>query len=206
MQTSLQLELGRRHRRRATGVRRLLEQSAPTRCPASANGDHSRIDAEEPARRVVIADQLCGDFTPVCWPAAGGPRSASRILLSSPFARACFERFEAAGGDGPTACAATARADPGGTLHLSDGPHQLLALPPINALMGERTPPWRSAAAAVVEQVWRPGLQFRTPRRSRDGPFRALPLPAGECDLGPCHGHTTGSDPGAAGNHEQRKA
>jgi non-lysosomal glucosylceramidase len=126
------------------------------------NGEYYNIDAES-GTPVVMADQLCGDFYARLLglpPVVADARAGSTL---NAIKEACFERFEG----GKLGVANGLRRD--GTPLDPNGTHPLEVWTGINfglaayyRLMGQ-TETALAITGAVVDQVYRGGLQFRTP-------------------------------------------
>jgi non-lysosomal glucosylceramidase len=139
-----------------------LEQSRANFDTLLWNGEYYDIDAES-GTPVVMADQLCGDFYARLLglpPVVSETNSRSTLKAVK---EACFERFEG----GRLGVANGLRRD--GTPLDPNGTHPLEVWTGINfgiasyyRLMGD-TPTALAITSAVVEQVYRGGLQFRTP-------------------------------------------
>jgi non-lysosomal glucosylceramidase len=139
-----------------------LEQSRANFDRLLWNGEFYAIDAES-GTPVVMADQLCGDFYArlLGLPSVVSDAHAHSALRA--IREACFERFEG----GRLGVANGLRRD--GTPLDPKGTHPLEVWTGINfglaayyRLMGE-TSTALAIAGAVVEQVYKGGLQFRTP-------------------------------------------
>jgi non-lysosomal glucosylceramidase len=137
------------------------------------NGEYYRIDAES-GTPVVMADQLCGDFYARLLdlpPVVADERARSSLAAVR---EACFERFEG----GRLGVANGLRRD--GTPLDPQGTHPLEVWTGINfglaayyRLMGEEATA-TAICAAVIDQVYGGGLQFRTPEAiTAAGTFRA---------------------------------
>ncbi|MEB3303274.1 MAG: GH116 family glycosyl hydrolase [Cyanobacteriota bacterium] len=173
MAQRLQLELGLNTAEEQLEMGRWLEQSRSNFDRLLWNGEFYSIDAES-GTPVVMADQLCGDFYARLLglpPVVADDRARSAL---GAVRDACFERFEG----GRLGVANGLRRD--GTPLDPKGTHPLEVWTGINfglaayyRLMGDTTTAL-AIAAAVVEQVYGGGLQFRTPEAiTAVGTFRA---------------------------------
>ena len=158
----LQLELGLDTTTEQRDFGQWLEQSRANFDRLLWNGEYYAIDAES-GTPVVMADQLCGDFYARLLglpPVVADERAHSSLRA---IREACFEGFEG----GQLGVANGLRRD--GTPLDPNGTHPLEVWTGINfglaayyRLMGD-TQTALAIAGAVVEQVYRGGLQFRTP-------------------------------------------
>ena len=162
MAQRLQLDLGLETSSEQREFGEWLEQSRANFDRLLWNGDFYRIDAES-GTPVVMADQLCGDFYARLLGLPPVVSDANSHSTLKAVREACFERFDG----GRLGVANGLRRD--GTPLDPDGTHPLEVWTGINfglasyyRLMGEKTTA-EAICMAVVDQVYRGGLQFRTP-------------------------------------------